>query len=134
MKDFLDQPSRQKFVDLLPNDTALLLIEASQMLLHRSRANSDIQGVLGDIPRYARHVRGTPREYFSIRSEEVDKHCFLFEVEFGADPQCLIAGAAGIEGECLGCFGRLKAVIVPLGVGVTPLDPQIPQNATKLHI
>jgi hypothetical protein len=45
--------------------------------------------VLGDIPRYARHVRGTPRKNLGVRAEKVDEHCFLFGVELGADPDLL---------------------------------------------
>lgn len=100
-----------------PDDSALLLVETAQMLLHRSRAGSNIQGVLSDIPRYDRHVRGTPHEYFEIHVEEVDKHCLLFRVELGADPQRLVARAARIEGDGLDCLGRLKAASVPFGSG-----------------
>jgi hypothetical protein len=53
--------------------------------------------VLGDIPRYARHVRGTPRENFDICSEKVDEHCFLFGVELGANPDLLGGVVAGVE-------------------------------------
>jgi hypothetical protein len=53
--------------------------------------------VLGDIPRYAKHVRGTPRKDFSVRAEKVDEHCFLFGVELGADPYLLGGVVAGVE-------------------------------------
>jgi hypothetical protein len=53
--------------------------------------------VLSDIPRYARHVRGTPRENFGVRAEKVDEHCFLFGVELGADPDLLGGVVAGVE-------------------------------------
>jgi hypothetical protein len=53
--------------------------------------------VLGDIPRYARHVRGTPRKNFSVRAEKVDEHCFLFGVELGADLYLLGGVVAGVE-------------------------------------
>jgi hypothetical protein len=86
MKDFLDEPGRQRLVDLLPDDPVLLLVKAAQMLLHRSTAGSDVQVVLHNLLLYARHVQGTPREYFSIRVEEVDEHFFLFGVELGVDP------------------------------------------------
>jgi hypothetical protein len=72
-------------VDLLPDDSAPFLVKAAQMLLHRSGTNSDIQGVLGDIHRYARNIRGTPHEYFGTRAEEVDEHYFLFGVKLGVD-------------------------------------------------
>jgi hypothetical protein len=71
--------------------------ETAQRLLHGSGSSSDIQRVLGDIPRYARHVRGTPRKHLGVRAEKVDEHCFLFGVEFGADPDLLAGVVAGVE-------------------------------------
>jgi hypothetical protein len=56
--------------------------------------------VLGDIPRYAGHVRGTPREDVG-GAEKVDEHCFLFGIEPGADPDLLGGVAAGVEGDGL---------------------------------
>jgi hypothetical protein len=53
--------------------------------------------VLGDIPRYARHVRGTPRENFGVCAKKVDEHCFLFGVELGVDPDLLEGVVAGVE-------------------------------------
>jgi hypothetical protein len=53
--------------------------------------------VLGDIPRYARHVRGTPRKDFGVHVEKVDEHCFLFGVELGSDPYLLGGVVAGVE-------------------------------------
>jgi hypothetical protein len=85
MMNLLDESSLQKFVDLLTNDLALLLVEAAQALLYQFGAGSDLQGVLGDFLRYAWHIRGTPHEYVSIRTEKVDEHCFLFGVECGTD-------------------------------------------------
>jgi hypothetical protein len=41
---------------LLPDGSAFLLIESAQPLLHRLGAGSNVQGVLGDLPRNARHV------------------------------------------------------------------------------
>jgi hypothetical protein len=68
-----------------------------QVLLHGSGSSSDIQRVLGDIPRYARHVRGTPRKIFGICAEKVDEHCFLFGVKLRADPDLLVGIVAGVE-------------------------------------
>jgi hypothetical protein len=85
MVNLLDESDLQKLMNLLINDLALLLVEAVQALLHWFGADSDLQGVLGDFPRYAQHIRGTPCEYVSIRVEKVDEHCFLFGVEGGAD-------------------------------------------------
>jgi hypothetical protein len=53
--------------------------------------------VLGDIPQYARHVRGTPRKDFGVCTEKVDEHCFLFGVELGADPYLLGGVVARVE-------------------------------------
>jgi hypothetical protein len=61
--------------------------------------------VLGDIPRYAGHVRGTPRENVSVRAEKVDEHCFLSGIELGADPDLLGGVAAGVEEDG---FNRLR--------------------------
>jgi hypothetical protein len=85
MVNLLDESGLQKLVNLLTDDVALLLVEAAQALLHRSGAGSDLQGVLVNFPRYARHIRGTPRKYIGIRAEKVNEHGFLFWVEGGAD-------------------------------------------------
>ena len=53
MEYLLDESGRQQLVDLLPDGPTLLLIESAQALLHGLRASSDVQGVLGDFPRYA---------------------------------------------------------------------------------
>jgi hypothetical protein len=53
--------------------------------------------VLSDLPRYAEHVRGTPRENVGVCAEKVDEHCFLFGVELGPDPDLLGGVVAGIE-------------------------------------
>jgi hypothetical protein len=80
MMNLLDESDLQNLADLLTDDLALLLVEAAQALLHRLGAGSDLQGMLGDFPGYARHIRGTPREYVDIHAEKVDEHCFLFEI------------------------------------------------------
>jgi hypothetical protein len=117
MKDFLDQSGHQKLMDLVPDDPALLLVKEAYVLLHGSRASLDVQAMLDDLPPYAQHVQETPRKYLSIRMEEADEHFFLFGVELVANPQRLVAGAAGIEGDGLGCLSRLEAVGMPFGVG-----------------
>jgi hypothetical protein len=60
--------------------------------------------VLGDFPRYARHVRGTPRKNLGVRAEKVDEHCFLFGVELGGDPDLLGGVVAGVERDELNCL------------------------------
>jgi hypothetical protein len=84
-------------MDLLAYGSALFFVESAQRLLHGSGSGSDIQRVLGDIPRYAGHVRGTPCENASVCAEKVDEHRFLFGVELGADPDLLGGIVAGIE-------------------------------------
>ena len=61
--------------------------------------------MLGDIPRYAGHVRGTPRENVGVCAEKVDEHCFLFGIELGADPDLLGGVVARIERDG---FDRLR--------------------------
>ena len=56
MEYLLDEFGHQKFLQLLTDRPALELVEASQALLHRLGVGSDVMGVLGDLPRYARHV------------------------------------------------------------------------------
>ena len=56
MMNLLDESSSQKLVELLANDLALLLVEAAQALLHWLGTGSNLQGVLGDIPRKTRYV------------------------------------------------------------------------------
>jgi hypothetical protein len=97
MEYLFDEPCGHQLVDLLAYGSALFFIESAQRLLHGSGSSSDIQRVLGDIPRYVRHVRGTPRKDFGVRAEKVDEHCFLFGVELGADPYLLGGVVAGVE-------------------------------------
>ena len=80
-----------------------------QALLHRLGAGSDIKGVLGVLPRYARHVRGAPCEDVSVGAEKVDGHHFLFAVEGGADLQRLVVGVARVEGHLLDTLGGFEA-------------------------
>ena len=80
MEYLLDESGRQKLLHVLADHPALELIEASQALLHRLGVGSDVKGVLGELPRYARHVRGTPRKDVGVGVEEVDEHHFLFAV------------------------------------------------------
>jgi hypothetical protein len=87
------------------------------VLSHRPGVGSYVQGVLGDFPRYAHHVRGTPGKDLSIHMEKVDEHYFLFGLELRANLQHLLAGAARVEGDGLRGLGRLEVVGVLLGIG-----------------
>jgi hypothetical protein len=103
-------------VDLLAYGSALFFVESAQRLLDGSGSSSDIQRVLGDIPRYARHVRGTPHENVGVCAEKVDEHCFLFGIELGADPDLLGSVAAGVEGDEINRLRWLEVAGVALHV------------------
>jgi hypothetical protein len=86
------------------------------MLLHGSGSSSDIQQVLGDIPRYAGHVRGTRRKNVGVCAEKVDEHCFLFGIELGADPDLLGGVVAGVERDRLNRLRWLEVAGMALHV------------------
>ena len=113
MVNLLDESGRQK---LFANDLALLLVESAQPLLHWLGTGSNLQGVLGDFPRYAWHVRGTPCKHVGVRTEKVDEHNFLFVVEVGADRQHRAVGVVRVERDLLGSLCWLKAARVVLGL------------------
>ena len=117
MMYLLDEPGRQKLVDLLADDPALLLVDVAQALLHRFGPSLDLQCVLSDFPRYAWHVRGTPCKHVGVCAEKVDEHCFLFVVEAGADRQRLLVGAAWVEQDFLCVLCRLETARMALGFG-----------------
>jgi hypothetical protein len=116
MEYLFHEPCSHQLVDLLAYGPALLLIKAAQVLRHGSGSSSDIQRVLGNIPRYARHVRGTPRKNFGICTEKVDEHCFLFGVELGADPDLLAGVVAGVERDGFNRLGRFEVAGVALRI------------------
>jgi hypothetical protein len=97
MEYLFDEPCSHQLVDLLAYGSALFFVELAQRLLHGSGSSSDIQRVLGDIPRYAGHVRGTPCKHLGVHAEKADEHCFLFGVELGADPDLLAGVVVGVE-------------------------------------
>src|SRR6185312_16936452 len=108
MEYLFDESGRQKLLQLLADRPALELVEASQALLHRLGVGSDVKGVLGDLPRYARYVRGAPRKDIYVGAEKVDEHHFLFAVECGADLQRLVVGVIWVEGHLLDTLGGLE--------------------------
>jgi hypothetical protein len=103
-------------VDLLAYHSALLLVESAQRLPDGSGSGPNIQRVLGDIPRYARHVRGTPRKDVGVCAEKVDEHCFLFGVEPGPNPDLLGGVATGVERDGLDRLRWLEVAGVTLHV------------------
>jgi hypothetical protein len=116
MEYLFDEPCSHQLVDLLAYGSALFFVESAQRLLHGSGSSSDIQRVLGDIPRYVRHVRGTPRKNLSVCTEKVDEHCFLFGVELGADPDLLGGVVAGVERDGLNRLSWLEVASVALRI------------------
>jgi hypothetical protein len=116
MEYLFDEPRCRQLVDLLAYGSALFFVEMAQRLLHGSGSSSDIQRVLGDIPRYARHVRGTPRKNLGVCAEKVDEHCFLFGVELGADLDLLGGVVAGIERDELNRLCWLEVAGVALRI------------------
>jgi hypothetical protein len=103
-------------VDLLAYGSALFFVESAQRLLHGSGSSSDIQRVLGDIPRYVGHVRGTPRENVGVCTEKVDEHCFLFGIELGVDLDLLGGVVAGVERDKLNRLRWLEVAGMTLHV------------------
>jgi hypothetical protein len=116
MEYLFDEPCRHHLVDLLAYGSVPFFIESAQRLLDGSGSGSDIQRVLGDIPRYVGHVRGTPCEDVGVRAEKVDEHCFLFGIELGADPDLLGGVAAEVEGDGLNRLRWLEVAGMALHV------------------
>jgi hypothetical protein len=116
MEYLFDEPCSHQLVDLLAYGPALLFVKAAQVVLHGSGSRSDIQRVLGDIPRYARHVRGTPRKNFGIYAEKVHEHCFLFGVKLGADPDLLVIVIVGVERDGLNRLSWFEVAGVALRI------------------
>jgi hypothetical protein len=116
MEYLFDEPCSHQLLDLLAYGSTLFFVESAQRLLHESGSSSDIQRVLDDIPRYARHVRGTPRKNFGVHVEKVDEHCFLFGVKLGADPDLLGGVVAGVERDGLNRLSWLEVASVALRI------------------
>jgi hypothetical protein len=116
MEYLFDEPCSHQLVDLLAYGPVLFFIKAAQGLLHGSGTGSDVQRVLSDIPRYAGHVRGSPRKNFGVCAEKVDEHCFLFGVELGADLDFLVGVVARVERDRLNRLGRFEVAGVALRI------------------
>ena len=116
MIHFLNKPDRQKLCNLLADGPTLLLIKVTQALLNQLRAWPDLQGMLGDFPRNAWHIRGFPRKDASVCEEEVDERAFLFGGERGANAHHLALGAVGVYEDLLCALCGLKRPGRPLGV------------------
>ena len=64
--------------------------------------------MLGEFPRYTRHVLGGPCEDVPILTEEVDELAFLFAAQVAADCQELLFRPARIQRDLLAVLGRLE--------------------------
>ena len=64
----------------------------------------DFQGMLGDLPRNAWHIRGFPRKDVFVVAEEVDERAFLFGGERGANAHRFSLGAAGVYDDLFGAL------------------------------
>ena len=114
---FLDELGRQKLRSLLADGPVLLLVEATQALLHQRGAWPDLQGMLDDFSQNAWHVRGFPRNDVSIGVEEVDERTFLFIGKRGANAHHFSPRAAKVYEDLLSALYRLKRSGRSLGVG-----------------
>ena len=63
--------------------------------------------MLGDLPKYARHVRRLPCEDVMVVVQEVDEVAFLFGRELGPDPNRL-GWVGGVDSHCLGFLERAE--------------------------
>ena len=63
--------------------------------------------MLGDLPRYPRHVRGLPCEDIAIVAQEVDELAFLFGRELGPDSY-YFGWISGVDTHRLGFFERAE--------------------------
>jgi hypothetical protein len=56
-----------------------------QALLEGLGTGLDVEGMLGDLPRDARHFYRSPHKNILVALEEVDNLTFLFEAQAGPD-------------------------------------------------
>ena len=68
----------------------------------------DLQGVLGDLPRNAWHIRGFPRKDVFVVAEEVNERAFLFGGEHGTYVYRFTLGAAGVYEDLFGAPCRFE--------------------------
>ena len=107
MENLPDEFGRQELGDLFINGPAPLVIKTTQALLGGLRAWDEAQCVLGDLLRYAWHVRGLPCKDIAIGAQEVDELAFLFGQELGPDPNHL-GWVGGVDPHRLGFLERME--------------------------
>ena len=77
----------------------------------------DFQGMLGDLPRNAWHIRGFPRKDVFVVIEEVDERAFLFEGKRRSNAHHFVFGGPGVYEDFLRAFHWLEGPDRPFGVG-----------------
>ena len=77
----------------------------------------DFQGMLGDLPQDAWHIRGFPRKDVFVVAEEADERTFLFGGERGTNVYHFTLGAVGVYEDLLGALNRFERLGRPLCVG-----------------
>ena len=88
-----DESGGRQFCFLFTDGPALFLVKAMQALLHRLGAWMDFQGMLGDLPQNAWHIRGFPCKDVFVVVEEVDERAFLFGGKRGTNAYRFALGA-----------------------------------------
>ena len=123
---FPNESGHREFGYFFIDGPAFLLVEATHVLLHRPRAWMDLQGMLGDLPRNARHVRGFPRKDVFVAVEKVDERALLFEGKCGSNAHRFVLGGPRVYEDFLRAFRWLEGPGRPLSVehffGDLPLD------------
>ena len=77
----------------------------------------DLQGMLGDLPRNARHIRGLPCKDVFVITEEVNECAFLFGGEHGTDAYRFTFRVAGVYEDLLRALCRFERPGQFLAVG-----------------
>ena len=73
--------------------------------------------VLGELPRYTRHVMRSPCKDVLILMEELNELAFLFAAQAGSDNHEL-GGVAGIQSNPLAVLGSLKLGLIISSLGL----------------
>jgi hypothetical protein len=78
-----------------------------QVLLDRLGSRLDVEGVLGDLPRDARHFCRSPYKHVIVALEEVNELTFLFGAQAGSDLDSLCQ-LLGVDLDDLGVLDCLE--------------------------
>lgn len=106
----------------------VILVEPVQALLHGLGARPDVQGVLGNLPRNALHVRRFPIKHIGVRAEEVNECANLFRIQASADPYHLPIDSRWVERDLLGPLDLLERARALLGIGLVLIELLVEQG------